>query len=51
MAAGAFARAFRDKGRLEPLLAGVPVWLVLEPRAPLLGALHVARRDLLGRDP
>lgn len=40
---GAFMTAFRDKGRLSPLLATIPVNLALEPRAALLGAAEVAR--------
>ncbi|HEX5042187.1 MAG TPA: glucokinase, partial [Candidatus Polarisedimenticolaceae bacterium] len=40
--AGAFLRAFRDKGRLSPLLAAIPIKVVLEPRAALLGAAACA---------
>jgi len=40
---GQFVTAFRDKGRFAPLLADIPVMLVLEPRAPLFGAAHVAQ--------
>lgn len=40
---GRFIRAFRAKGRLESLMADIPVALVLEPRAPLLGAASIAR--------
>jgi glucokinase len=40
---GRFATAFRDKGRFAELMASIPVHLILEPRAPLLGAAHVAR--------
>jgi len=39
---GAFVHAFRDKGRLGDLLAGIPVRVVLEPRTALLGAARVA---------
>lgn len=39
----AFARAVRDKGRLEEILAAVPIRVILEPRTALLGA---ARRAL-----
>jgi glucokinase len=45
---GNFVAAFSDKGRYRDLLVSIPVCLVLEPRAPLLGAAHVAR-DLLRR--
>jgi glucokinase len=40
---GSFVTAFRDKGRFAELMASIPVSLVLEPRAALLGAAHVAR--------
>ena len=39
---GAFVRAFRDKGRLSPLLTAIPIKVVLEPRAALLGAAACA---------
>lgn len=42
LAAGGFVAAFRDKGRLAPLMADVPVRVVLDPRAPLVGAAVVA---------
>ncbi len=40
---GTFTAAFCDKGRFAELLASIPVRLVLEPRAALLGAAEVAR--------
>jgi len=40
---GAFVSAFRDKGRLAPLMASIPVSLALEPRTALLGAARVGR--------
>jgi glucokinase len=43
---GAFMDAFCDKGRLAPLMRSIPVHVVMEPRAPLLGAAKVAS-DLL----
>ncbi len=43
LADGTFTTAFRDKGRYAALMASIPVWLVLEPRAALLGAARVAR--------
>ncbi len=49
LAGGRFVRAFTDKGRLAGLMAAIPVHLVLELRAPLLGAARVARA-LAGRD-
>jgi glucokinase len=33
-----FVRAFLDKGRMRPILEGIPVAVCLEPRAGLLGA-------------
>jgi glucokinase len=39
---GTFIAAFTDKGRLTPLMEGIPVHLVLEPRAGLLGAARLA---------
>ncbi|MEX2147936.1 MAG: glucokinase [Candidatus Rokuibacteriota bacterium] len=41
-----FLEAFRDKGRLTPLMRSLPVHVVIDPRAPLLGAAKVAS-DLL----
>jgi glucokinase len=41
-----FIEAFRDKGRLGPLMRSLPVHVVIEPRVPLLGAAKVAS-DLL----
>jgi glucokinase len=48
---GAFVSAFRDKGRLGEMMAAIPVHLVLEPRAALLGAAAIARSLLAGRAP
>ncbi|HEY8432152.1 MAG TPA: glucokinase [Sandaracinaceae bacterium] len=39
---GELVRAFRDKGRMEPVLDRIRVSLVLEPRVGLLGARRVA---------
>lgn len=46
--AGTFMQAFRDKGRLSPVLEAIPVHLILDDRAALWGAAsycltHVAR--------
>jgi glucokinase len=41
---GGFVRAFRDKGRLTPLVAEIPVRVILEPRTALLGAAAFAAR-------
>lgn len=43
---GAFLSAFREKGRMRDLLAEIPVHVVLEPRAALLGA---AQRAVMAR--
>lgn len=48
---GTFVGAFRDKGRLGEMMAAIPVHLVLEPRAALLGAAAIARSLLSGRAP
>ena len=40
---GAFLEAFRDKGRLGPMLAGIPVTLLRDDRAALWGAALLAR--------
>jgi glucokinase len=48
---GTFMNAFRDKGRLRGLMGSIPVHLVLEPRAGLLGAATIARSLLSGRAP
>jgi glucokinase len=45
---GTFVAAFHDKGRLGEMMASIPVHLVLEPRAALLGAAAIAR-SLLSR--
>ena len=42
LADGRFMAAFRAKGRLESLLAALPVKVALDTRAGLLGAAHVA---------
>ena len=39
---GEFMRAFRDKGRLSPLLEKIPVRVILEPRTALIGAAAFA---------
>jgi glucokinase len=42
LAAGPFVKAFRDKGRLAPLMEAIPVHVALNPRTALLGAARVA---------
>jgi glucokinase len=40
---GGFMEAFKAKGRMSSLLEGIPVWVILNDRAALLGAgLHAA---------
>jgi glucokinase len=39
---GGFLAAFHDKGRMAELLSRVPVSVILDPTAPLLGAAHYA---------
>jgi glucokinase len=46
LADGRFARAFLDKGRLAPLLASIPVYIVLDQRIAVRGAASVALRGL-----
>ena len=41
---GTFMRNFVEKGRFSELLSNMPVRVALNPRAPLLGAAHYARR-------
>ncbi|HXG15510.1 MAG TPA: glucokinase, partial [Calidithermus sp.] len=43
LARGDFLAAFADKGRLGGLMASIPVHVVLEPAAALLGAARCAR--------
>jgi len=49
LADGTFVTAFCDKGRFAELMASIPVSLMLEPRAALLGAAHVARGLVEGK--
>jgi glucokinase len=39
---GSFLEAFRRKDHLEPLLATVPVWVILEQRTAMIGAARYA---------
>lgn len=47
----AFLRAFTDKGRLAPLLATIPVRVILEERTALYGAAQRGKALLHARDP
>ncbi len=49
---GEFLSAFRDKGRMRNLLSRVPVMVILDPAAPLLGAAtFAAAGGVLARSP
>jgi glucokinase len=41
---GTFVGAFMDKGRLSPLLATIPVNVIMNDKTPLLGAARVAEQ-------
>lgn len=43
---GEFVRAFREKGRLTPLLEKIPIRVIVEPRTALIGAAACAERGL-----
>jgi glucokinase len=45
---GSFMRSFTEKGRLTPLLERMPVRVVLNDKAALIGAARAARSLLLG---
>ena len=40
--AGGFMTAFKDKGRLSPLMDAIPVRIAINPQAPVIGAAEVA---------
>jgi glucokinase len=44
LANGSFMRGFTAKGRFQSFLESLPVFVALEPRAPLFGAAAYARR-------
>ena len=43
----AFRKRFVEKGRYSELLAKVPVWIILDPEAPLVGSAFYASRHVL----
>ncbi|MGC9158629.1 MAG: glucokinase [Terracidiphilus sp.] len=45
---GSFLKAFTGKGRLSPLLAGMPVRIILDSGAALLGAAAYAQMGIAG---
>jgi len=51
LADGRFVRAYLDKGRLSPLVASIPVRIVLDDRIAVRGAATVARRGLVAAAP
>jgi glucokinase len=42
LTSGLFMEAFRNAGRFEPLMRETPVWVILDPKASLLGAAEIA---------
>lgn len=42
ISAGGFMTAFKDKGRLSPLMDAIPVRIAINPKAPVIGAAEVA---------
>jgi len=44
MQAGTFMQAFRDKGRMRPLVENMPVHVVLNPKIGLMGAALAGKR-------
>jgi glucokinase len=43
---GGFMRAFLDKGRFEPLMERIPVYVILNDKTALLGAARAAAEGL-----
>jgi glucokinase len=43
---GTFLRAFKDKGRLSPMVAASPVFIVMNPKTALMGAAKYAAERL-----
>ncbi len=48
LADGAFIKAFKDKGRLSPMVSAAPVYIIMNPKTALLGAATYAARRLNG---
>jgi len=42
ISAGGFITAFKDKGRLSPLMDAIPVRIAINPKAPVIGAAEMA---------
>ncbi|SFO20838.1 glucokinase [Nitrosospira briensis] len=47
---GGFMKAFRDKGRFSSLMGEIPVHVMMNPKAGLLGAAQEAQRMLVEND-
>lgn len=43
---GTFMEAFKDKGRLSPLVAATPVRVIMNPKTALVGAANFAARQI-----
>jgi len=39
---GGFLEGFVDKGRFEPFMRSIPIYVILNPRTALIGAAHFA---------
>jgi glucokinase len=46
---GCFLRAFRNKGRMAPLLDAMPVRIIMNPKVGVIGAALVASRLVSGK--
>lgn len=46
MKQGAFLSSFTDKGRFHDLLSSIPIWVVMNDHAALLGAAYYAEKNL-----
>ena len=44
---GTFMTAFKDKGRLSPLVTAAPVTVIMNPKTALLGAANFAARQII----
>lgn len=42
LTASAFLDAFRSKGNMSPYVANIPMWVVMNPKAGLMGVVMVA---------
>ena len=51
MKKGAFHSAFVDKGRFTDLLHSIPIYVIMNDNAALLGAAYYARNQMEGNRP